>query len=257
MTVARSSVGQAGVTWLRRAAPSDRATARVLGIAHAGAGASSFNGWQLLLPEWMELVRVQLPGREDNAAIPHVTDLKALIAGLIGEVESLLDRPLVFYGHCVGALISFELARELRRRGHPLPVAMFVASRISPQTRPAVLLSRLSEEDFVTELDRMGATSPLLSNPRWRRYYLPTLRADNVLTDTYAYEPEPPLDCPIHMFIGRDDRNREEAGWCDQSARGFTTHMIDGGHFFSREGLAELVKILCDVTAEQLAPAGA
>lgn len=257
MTAAQPGIEPRDVALLRRAPPSDRTTARVLCIAHAGAGASSFNGWPLVLPDWMELVRVQLPGREDSAAVPPITDLKVLIAALAGEVEGLMDRPLVLYGHCVGALIAFELARALRRRVHPPPVAMFVASRISPQTRPDVLLSQLSEDDFVTELDRMGAASPMLSNPRWRRYYLPTLRADNMLTDTYVYEPEPPLDCPIHMFIGRDDHNREEAGWCDQSARGFTTHRIDGGHFFSRQGVSELVEILCATTAGQLARVGA
>lgn len=259
MTLTQEQAGTPRAPWLRRTEAPARTAARLICLAHAGAGASCFNGWLRLLPDWVELVKVQLPGREDNAALPAITDLKAVIGGLIPQIEGLLDRPLVVYGHCVGALIAFELARELRRRGHALPAAMFVASRISPQTRPAVFLSQLEEEDLVLELERMGAMSPVLRNPRWRGYYLPTLRADMTLTDTYAYEDEPPLGCPIHMFVGEDDRNREEAGWPDQTSRGFASHRVDGAHFFSPQGIATLVKILCETTAAQIghAPAAA
>ena len=244
--------GMARSTFLRRASASSAPAARLLCIPHAGAGASSFNQWALLLPDWIELVKVQLPGREDRGSVELHHRLEPLVAALVPEVETLLDAPLVCYGHCVGALICFELIRELRLRGHPLPAALFVSGRISPQRRPDIYLSELEEDELVAGLQRMGAASPLLTNPRWRGYYLPTLRADNALSDNYVYRERPPLSCPIHLFLGRDDPCRDEEGWRRQTSAGFASHEVDGGHFFSKDGLTELVGILGRVTGGAL-----
>src|ERR1700722_19825580 len=108
-------------SWLRHSAGAAAPAVRLLCFPHAGGGASSFNGWLQVLPEWIELVKAQLPGREDRSdELPH-THVVDLVADLFPHVEAVLDRPLVIYGHSVGSLIGFELTRELHRRGCSAP----------------------------------------------------------------------------------------------------------------------------------------
>jgi len=122
---------------------------RIVCFPHAGAGASSFNGWFRHLPDDIELVRVQLPGREDNNERPAFTRMEDLIPELYGQVLPLLDRPLAIYGHSMGALVAFELTRALRRNNCPAPVALLVSGRrAAHKPLRRVLLHVLPEADL-------------------------------------------------------------------------------------------------------------
>lgn len=245
----------ANLLWLRRfEIPSSRA--RLLCISHAGAGASSFNGWANLLPEWLELVRVQLPGREDRSSEAGIGAVELVVNGLIEEVESLSDKPLAIYGHCVGALIGFELARALRRRGRVYPVGLFVSGRRPPQAERSRQLYALEEQDLLIALEEMGASSPLLSNARWRQYYIAGVRKDLEIADTYLYYDEAPFACPLTFFHGIDDPHPRVTGWEIQSDGQYDEYWLDGGHFFSKKGLSELTTLLSGKISESLKVAG-
>src|SRR6185312_10761207 len=113
---------ESSAAWLRPLPADTDPAVRLLCFAHAGGGASSFNGWRRALPDWVELVRVQLPGREDRKDGALYTRVEELVADLFPHVATILDRPLAVYGHSMGALVAFEVVRELRRTGHGLPL---------------------------------------------------------------------------------------------------------------------------------------
>jgi medium-chain acyl-[acyl-carrier-protein] hydrolase len=237
--------GAAG-SWLRSTEAADAAPVRLLCFPHAGAGASSFNGWSRLLPPEIGLVKVQLPGREDNLALPPFTQMSELLPPLLHQVEPVLDRPFALYGHSMGALVAFELFRALRTRGSPLPVALFISGRRAPH-KPLrrVLLHRLPEADLVEHLRKMGGTSgALLERPKWLQRYLPTMRADLEVSDIYPYRPEPPLACPLHALLGEtdDEMDREDwEAWSEQAGGEFSRTLVPGGHILSGDGQAILV----------------
>jgi medium-chain acyl-[acyl-carrier-protein] hydrolase len=237
---------------------SEEATLRLLCFPHAGAGASSFNGWSRYLPATIGLVKAQLPGREDNAALPPFTRMEDLVPELFHQIEPLLDRPLAIYGHSMGALVAFELTRELRRRGHRLPLALFVSGRRAPH-KPLrrVLLHVLPEPDLVAHLRGMGGTSlALLEKPKWRQHFLPRMRADLQLSDIYAYREEPPLACPLHAFLGEQDgeMHREDwEAWSEQAGGAFARRLLPGGHIFGQDAQAMLMQEITAVIAALLA----
>jgi medium-chain acyl-[acyl-carrier-protein] hydrolase len=246
-------------SWLKYATDAEKAPIRLLCFPHAGAGASSFNSWLTHLPSDIGLVKAQLPGREDNAARPPFTRMEDLIPDLFRQAAPLLDRPLAIYGHSMGALVAFELTRELRRRGHRPPVALFVSGRRAPH-KPLrrILLHRLSDIDLVEHLRNMGGTSiALLEKPKWRQRFLPTMRADLQLSDIYAYGAEPPLACPLHVFLGETDHemHREDwEAWSEQAAGEFSRCLLPGGHIFSQPAQAVLVRRIVAIVATK--PAG-
>lgn len=232
-------------SWLRRSSTNERdggaePVLRLVCFPHAGGGASSFNGWRQLVPETVELLRVQLPGREDNYSRPPFERTGEMVPELVQHLEPLFDRPVAFYGHSLGAIAAFEAIRELRRRGRPLPEVLFVSGRRAPQlplSHPPYALA--PEEQLLDYLRAMGATpEKVLSNPRWREHLFPTLRADLKVSDLFSYTPGEPLPCPIYFFAGADDhflKRHEWEGWAAQTTAEFHLRVLRGGHFFDRD----------------------
>ena len=226
-----------GGAWVKRSAGSATPWARLFCFPHAGGGASSFNGWRKLLPAGVELAAIQLPGCEIREGEAPCRRLDALIPALLSHVASLTDLPFLFYGHSLGAIIAFDLLREMRRRQIPLGCALIVSGRRAPQLPLSHEAYGLAPEGtFANYLRLMGATpEAVLQRPHWRDRLFPTIRADLNMSDLYEYAQESPLDCPIHCFPGRDDplvSAAEWHGWEAQTAAGFALTELPGGHFF-------------------------
>jgi surfactin synthase thioesterase subunit len=147
--------------WLKRFRYSPEARLRLFCFACAGSGAIAFRSWAENCPAYVELVGIQLPGRGDRFHEPPGSDASLTAAAVASAIRPLLNIPFAFYGHSLGALVSFETARELRRTGAPAPIHLFVAARRSPQApHPARMLSRLPDEEFLAELNALGAIWP-------------------------------------------------------------------------------------------------
>jgi medium-chain acyl-[acyl-carrier-protein] hydrolase len=160
-----------------------------------------------------------------------------------------LDRPFAFFGHSLGALVAFELSREIRRQHDLLPVHLFVSGCGAPQSLyPHPPIGMLPDTAFLEELRQLNGTpAEVLEHEELMQLLLPTLRADFTARETYAYADEPPLDCPISAFGGMQDgrveRDRLEA-WRDQTSGPFSLHTFPGGHFFLHSSQSLLLQTL-------------
>jgi medium-chain acyl-[acyl-carrier-protein] hydrolase len=148
-----------------------------------------------------------------------------------------LDLPFAFYGHSLGGLIVFELARELRRNHDIQPVQLVVSGTRAPQcAHRERAIHSLPGAEFIAELRRLNGTPDgILENPELMEIMLPLLRADFALYEKYSYAVELPLGCPIAAFGGWDDPRVEYSdleAWGDQTTASFSLNMFRGGHFF-------------------------
>jgi medium-chain acyl-[acyl-carrier-protein] hydrolase len=158
----------------------------------------------------------------------------SLVEALAGAIEGYLDRPFAFFGHSMGAAVAFELARELRRRGCPLPKILIASSARAPQFRrdhsPPPPPSR---EEFLDQLRRLGAMP--VEDPDLLPAVLPALEADAALYRNYVYTDDPPFDFPVRAYGGADDPNircEHLEGWDEQTTGDFAVRMFHGGHFY-------------------------
>ena len=71
-----------------------------------------FRTWSDGLPADVEVCPVQLPGRGTRLMERPFTRLPPLVEALAQALVPLLDKPFAFFGHSLGALVSFELARR-------------------------------------------------------------------------------------------------------------------------------------------------
>lgn len=221
--------------WIPRSNP--QARVRLFCLPYAGGGASIYRLWSRKLPSDIDVCPVQLPGHENRVKEPLFTRLPPLIEALAHEVAPLLDKPFAFFGHSMGAVLSFELARYLRRHGQSEPGRLFISAHRAPQLPLGrELLYTLPAPEFLRSVYRMGGTPPaVLLNQELVRLILPILRADFTLYETYTYEEEMPFTFPITVFGGEQDKlvatNQLEA-WKTQTTSAFALHVLPGDHFF-------------------------
>ena len=246
-----TSPSKATVTtsWIIHPKPNPKKYLRLFCFPYAGAGSSIFRTWSAQLPADIEVCSVQLPGRESRLKEPLFTDLVPLIHALTPALLPHLDLPFVFFGHSLGALISFEVARQLRRLKHSVPLHLFISGRKAPQL-PALErpIHQLPDAEFVEELHRYNGTpSDVLQNVELMNLFLPILRADIAINEMYVYHPETPLDCSISVYGGLQDGkvNRDSlAAWRDHTSGSFTLRMFPGDHFFLRSQQEALLQAI-------------
>lgn len=237
--------------WFIASRQNPRAKLLLFCFPYAGGGDLIFRDWHKGLPSGIEVRRVLLPGRGSRLREPlynHLIPLvKAIAEALIGHV----DRPFALFGHSLGAMISFELARYLRDKYAIQPAQLFVSGRRAPQI-PQIepLTYNLPDDEFLCELRRLNGTpEEVLTQPELMELMLPILRSDFSLCQTYAYSAGAPLNCPIAAFGGIDDIETNDGqleAWREQTTGFFSTQVFPGGHFFIHQMRPQLLQSLSD-----------
>jgi medium-chain acyl-[acyl-carrier-protein] hydrolase len=235
--------------WVTVFQPQPRARLRLFCFPYAGGSTLIYRDWPRGLPDDVELCAVQLPGRGNRLREPAFTRLLPLAETLAAELLPFLDRPFAFFGHSMGATIGFELARRLRSARAAGPAHLLVSGRQPPQAPYADRGTyRLPDAELIAELRQLNGTpSEVLEHPEMMQLLLPLLRADFELIQTYAYEPESPLSCPISAFGGLRDPEADRAAlrqWAEQTTAEFSLDMFPGDHFFLHTCLPQLLQAI-------------
>ncbi len=227
--------------------PAAAAPVRLFCFPFAGAGASVFREWPAELPSSVGVFAVQPPGHETRIRETPLVSVESLVDAFLPALLPRLDRPFAFFGHSLGALVAYELARALRSRGAPLPGRLFVSgSRAPHRPKRAGLYHVLEGDAFVAGLRRLGGTPErVLAEPELMELFEPMLRADFTMSETYERAPDDPLDVPIAAFGGTDDPEVEPGGleaWEEHTRAPFTLERFPGDHFFLQSARTELLR---------------
>lgn len=237
--------------WLYYLKPNPKASVRLFCFPYAGGTALVYRTWAQKLPASVEIVAIQLPGRFTRMREPAVSKLTDLLEPLASALKPFLDKPFAFFGHSMGALVCFEVARFVRRQWRALPRHLFVSGRSAPQlNREHRPLYNLPKDELLVDLKQLGGTPrEVLEHPELMDLMLPLLRADFSICDTYEYTEEAPLACPITAFGGLQDFDVSRRGieaWGEQTTAPFTLRMFAGNHFFIHTNEMLLLNLLAN-----------
>ncbi|MEV0607417.1 alpha/beta fold hydrolase [Polymorphospora rubra] len=244
--------------WFCRASDVE-APVRLFCFPFAGGNAAAFLPWQRMLGPDVELWVAQLPGRGARLLEAPLDDLDELVARLAAAVAERGDRPFALFGHSLGALVAFEVARSLRRDGLPGPHSLWVAGAEGPGTRSVEdRLHDLPDPELIEALRDYGGTpAELLDDPEMMELLLPGLRADFALDECYTYRAGAPLDLPVHVLLADRDPHVDPAraaGWAQETSRPVHRHVFPGGHFFLFPHQATITALLARVLAADPTP---
>lgn len=243
------SPGRITSPWFNCAKPDPNARLRLFCFPYAGGGAAIYRGWENYLPPGIEVYAVQPPGRGNRFREPALDRMDSLVAALAEAMQPLLDRPLVLFGHSVGAFTSFEMTHRLAETFGVHVNHLFASGARAPHLpRNRKNIHDLSEEDFINELKTLNGTQPeILENPELMRIFSATLRADFAVVETYRAVNKPPLNCPLTVFGGLEDdlAPREDLeAWKVHTTKSFDLWQLPGDHFFINTSDSLILRIL-------------
>lgn len=222
---------------------------RLFCFPYAGASAMVYQRWRRKVPNWLDIKPVELSGRGIKMLEPLAADWETLTATLIREIASDIRQPYVLFGHSLGALIAFEVAHGLHRRGLPLPAALIVSGTHAPSRRDNQRFEQLdSDAQLLAEMQRLNGTeAAILASKELMDLTLPVLRADFKLCARYRRQVRPLLPMPLHVFAGSDDETSDETlrAWQMETTADFSLHYFNGDHFFIQSQEQAVLASLC------------
>jgi surfactin synthase thioesterase subunit len=215
-----------------------RPTLRLFCFPWSGASASAFHSWAAAMPDEIELVGVQLPGRGDRREEPASTRLAPVARQVARALRMELNEapgPFAFFGHSLGAMLAHQVAFRLEAHGHRPQLVVLSGSR-APHRPPRVPLHRLDDADLLGALERFGGMSARARDPEFLSYFLPLVRAD--LTAVETHQPAEPgsLCSPVSAWAGADDwyaPPEEVERWRCLAGSACRSRVFNGGHFFA------------------------
>ena len=222
---------------------------RLFCLPYAGGSTRIFRPWLAKLPSQIELCAIQLPGRESRLRERPFSDAILLANAITNIIAPYLNAPYVLFGHSMGALISFEVARRIRALRLRPPLKLIVSGAPAPDRRASTYrTSSMTNFNVASRLKELGGTPPaVLNDPELLQLLFPLFCADFSVTDSYLYEPQAPLSCSITALCGRDDPTVDSAraeAWKEQTIKRFCLRMLAGNHFFIDENRQEFLAAL-------------
>lgn len=235
---------QNGSGWCVITKPNPAASHRIFCFPYAGGGTNVFRNWHNLLSENVEVVTIQLPGRERRFAEQPISDLKQLVLQLKTEFIRLMNKPYFVFGHSNGCLIIYELLKQLTVSGIPLPQKTLLSSKSPPHLKDTEDIKwNLPDHEFLKELkDMQGTPKEVLENEELMSLFLPTIRADFALGDTYEFVSVPKINNNIHLIRGDADSVSQEElqAWQELFFGTVEYDEVAGGHFHVIDDAAQI-----------------
>lgn len=211
------------------------ATIRLFCLPCAGGSAQTFRAWTAHVPPDVEIVPLELRGRGTRFREPAETRLHAIVAEAIDTIVGAADRPYALFGHSMGALAAFEVARVLADDAHLRH--LFVAAYPSPDAHGTLAqLHQLPDGELLAHLRSLDATSVGLHDDELMRAMLPIVRADLTACERHQPHVTPgSVRCALTAIGGESDPLVSEAalhGWRGHTTGPFRVETFPGGHFF-------------------------
>lgn len=233
-----------GDPWVRRYHPAPDAQIRIACFPHAGGSASCYASFSRILAPDIDVLAVQYPGRQDRqgeSGIPSVI-------GLADEIQRALapwtDRPLVLFGHSMGGLVAFEVARRLEQNLGIVLCGVVTSALQAPSICQGRGLSKLDDDDIILELRKINISqAKALESAELARIAIPPLRNDYLAIEAYTCEIDAVIDAPILAMMGAADPYTVVAKvqtWRAHTLGRFDFRIFPGSHFFVEEHLAEV-----------------
>jgi len=224
---------------------------RLFCFPFAGGRSAMYRPWSKLLPENIEVCPFQYPGRSAGEMKQSYRSINILVEAMADLIQPFLNLPFAFFGHSMGSLVSFELARLFRAKKWPMPSALFVSAFRAPHLSLAHHdLHRLPNEDLIKKVgEYQGTPMEVMAHPELIKLLLPILREDLRLIETYHYQAQTKLHVPIFALGGENDPEvsiEHLEAWNIQSALSFEMKVFSGHHFYINDHLQSVVKYVSD-----------
>lgn len=233
--------------WLERTRGRAAPRLRLFCFPYAGGGTTIFRDWARDLALDVEVCAIRLPGREQRYSEPAFRRAEQVVDSLTPILAGLLDLPFAMFGHSMGAILAYEVARAIKAAAGVEPLALFASARRAPDSPPRGRNRHaLPRDELIDELKAFNGTpAEVFQSEEFLELILPMLRSDLELVESYMSRPGTRLSCPVIAIGGSKDPDvspQELAGWETVTAGPFRSMVLDGDHFFINNARTSLLQ---------------
>jgi medium-chain acyl-[acyl-carrier-protein] hydrolase len=220
-------------------------------FSHAGGSTVGFTRWKKLLDPRITLYQVELNGRGKKGNLPFYTGIDEAVEDLSSYIMNEAgSEPYAFIGHSMGTIIAYEMCHYLKQIGFREPEAVVFSGRSAPDVKlEENHIHHLADELFIEEIKKLGhSPAELFQNPELLQIFVPILKADYRLIETYLYKERAPLKSDFFLFTGKEDIDTSteqfKEKWAIHTEGLCEFHVFEGGHFFLYEQTDEVIKTI-------------
>ena len=211
---------------------------------HAGGSAKYYIPFAKTFSSDIKRIAVQYPGQSGNhdlASFTTIPDLADQVCKMLSPLDQS-DGEVSFFGHSMGGLLAFEVARRFEAEGNSIS-ALFVSACAAPG-RVGYEYIPESDRGLLNAVSEMtGANPEFMENEEFAAEILPTLQGLKAIAK-YDCPPEATVSCPIFAFLGDDDEvatYEKVQPWSQRTTSEFSARLFNGHHFYLNDHLADLV----------------
>jgi surfactin synthase thioesterase subunit len=241
--------GEQGL-WVRRFHDAGNACTTLVCFPHAGGSASYFFPLSAALSPEVNVCAIQYPGRQDRRSEPFVKTIDELADRIYAVLNSVIDGPVAFFGHSMGAVLAFEVARRFEESAQIRPTTVFVSARRAPSRFCDEAVQLGDDVRLIEQMRKLGGTDPrLLSDPDVLEMVLPAFRNDVRAVEQYRRGPEVRISAPIVVMAAVDDPSTsvdDAMAWHEHTCGGGATHTFDGGHFYLGQHAQRVITVIAN-----------
>ncbi|MDO9104505.1 MAG: alpha/beta fold hydrolase [Methylovulum sp.] len=179
-----------------------------------------------------------IPGRGRLIGQPCIRRIDGMVDYLLAQLAPELGQPYALFGHSMGAFVAYMLTRKIIAHHLPPPKVLIFSGRKAPTVVDPEPKHKLPDELFRKMLQDLGGIPDVVwQDSELMALFEPIIRADFELIETCLYTQCEPVNIPIHLLMGKEDKvTRAEAeAWQKESTQPLSITYFDGGHFYFQD----------------------
>lgn len=221
--------------WINKDVVNEKA--KLIAFPYAGGGVSVFRKWEKYFDN-IKLYAAQYPGRENRMSEEPINEFNVLLNEVYQNIKSIIDDDTLYYlfGHSLGTKLVYELTLRIINDSIKKPSGIIVSGGRAPCFKEKNPIYHLDDIDFIKGINRYSGTpEEIIQNMEIMKIFLPMLRADFMIDETYQRKEIEKIDIPILGLMGTDDKElkiEELKKWEEYTTKDFKYRYIEGGHMF-------------------------
>lgn len=222
----------------------------LLCLPFAGGNKYSYRGYEVLAPASLKIFTVDYPGRGARINAPLIGSMEELVDDAYSQVRRIINqKDYAIYGHSMGGIVAFLLVRKIISNGEPPPRHLFITGTTAPSSGERAQRHLLDKATFIEEIRTLGGMpEEILENKELLEYIEPILRADFKVVETYRHKKDEPLNVPITVITGTEEKMREEdiRAWQQMTTLKADFRTMPGKHFFIFDHATQIMEIITE-----------
>lgn len=219
-------------------------------LPYAGGSETIYYKWKNHLNSIIILYPIKLKGRGKRFSETLYGSLEEAVDDIFDIIkDKIQDSDYAIYGHSMGSLLAYELYYKISDSNYRKPTHIFFSGHKAPSnigTRENTY--SLPDSDFMKKIMELGGTpEELMNNQELLQIFLPIIRNDFKILETYNYEErDTKIECDVSILNGKQDFISLEAilAWKNHLCRGFKVYNFEGNHFFINSNIENICSII-------------